>query len=248
MQVKLEKFEGPLGLLLRIIEKEELDITQISLSKIADEYLSYIRQPNNNIDPEEMAEFLVVAAKLLLIKSKALLPYLYPEEVEEIEEFEEQLRMYQDFADAAKKIGAMIGKKKFMFPREFNRKSVLAHVKSFTPPKNITAGLLGEAFASLLVRLQPVQKLEEGVLEKKINIEEKILHIEQLILEKIKVNFSRILASATSKTEVIVSFLALLELVKQRTVLVTQDGLFTDIEINRYEASVGAPEMVIDEE
>ncbi len=73
MTVKLEKFEGPLSLMLKLIEKEEMDITQISLAKIADEYVAYIRK-SENIQPENMADFLVIAAKLLLIKSKALLP------------------------------------------------------------------------------------------------------------------------------------------------------------------------------
>ena len=70
---KLEQFTGPLGLLLQLIEREELDITQISLAKIADQYIDYIRN-SNAINPDEMADFLVVAAKLLLIKSKVRYP------------------------------------------------------------------------------------------------------------------------------------------------------------------------------
>ncbi|RLC38634.1 chromosome segregation protein ScpA, partial [Candidatus Falkowbacteria bacterium] len=75
MNIKLEKFEGPLSLLLKLIEREEMDITDISLARVAEDYVAYIREVEN-INPEEMADFLVVAAKLLLIKSKALLPYL----------------------------------------------------------------------------------------------------------------------------------------------------------------------------
>src|SRR3989339_2104859 len=111
MNFKIDKFEGPLGLLLQLIESQELDITEISLAKIADQYIEYIRG-DKGIGPEELADFLVVAAKLLLIKSRALLPFLKGEAEEEIEEFEQQLRMYKEFLAAAKKIEAIIGKKR----------------------------------------------------------------------------------------------------------------------------------------
>lgn len=235
MQIKLEKFEGPLGLLLKIIEKEELDITQISLSKIADEYVTYIRDPNNNIQPEAMADFLVVAAKLLLIKSRALLPYLQPEEEAEIEELEQQLKMYKEFLEATKKIEKMIGKKKFMFAREFNRKAILNNMKIFSPPAGVGPKELSAVFTDLLSRLQPPEKLEEEVLERKIHIEEKIMHIQQILVDRISVSFSQVLSKACSKTEIIVSFLALLELMKQRSVSVDQTGLFAEIIIGNYQ-------------
>lgn len=231
MQIKLEKFEGPLSLLLKIIENEELDITQISLSKIADEYLAFIRNQNNIINPEEMADFLVVAARLLLIKSRALLPYLHPEEEAEIEDLEQQLKMYKEFIEATKKIEKMIGRKKFMFVREFNRKAMLQNLNVFSPPKGLTANDLSMIFNDLVNRLTPPEKLEEETLERKIHIEEKILHIQQLLIDRISVSFKKVMASAESKTEIIVSFLALLELIKQRSVSVDQDELFSDITI-----------------
>ena len=95
MDFTTEKFSGPLGLLISMIEGEEMDITEIALAKIADDYVNYIRSAEN-IDPDEMADFLVVAAKLLFIKSKALLPYLYTAEDEaEVDDLEKQLRMYK---------------------------------------------------------------------------------------------------------------------------------------------------------
>lgn len=233
MIIKLDKFEGPLGLLLQLIEKEELDITQISLAKIADQYIFYIKAMTE-ANPEEMADFLVVAARLLLIKSKALLPYLYPEEEEEIKELEEQLKMYQEFLEATKVIEAMIGKKRFMFARPFNRKAALFVDKQFSPPKSATPGLLATVFGELLTRLKPAeQALEERVLERKINIEEKILLIEQRLLERIKVGFNQLIEQAENKTEVIVSFLAMLELVRMRQVDVNQEEMFGDIEISK---------------
>lgn len=232
MNFKIDKFEGPLGLLLQLIERQELDITEISLAKIADQYIEYIRS-YKGIGPEELADFLVVAAKLLLIKSRALLPFLKGEEEEEIQEFEDQLRMYKEFLEAAKKIEAIIGKKRFSFAREFNRQAFLANAHLFSPPKNLTAADLLNVFSEIVKNIRPVEALEEKSLEQIVNIEDKILAIQQILLEKIKVSFNHILAGAKNKTEIIVSFLAMLELIKQRDITVVQGGLFEEIEINR---------------
>lgn len=233
VSVKLEKFEGPLSLLLQLIEQEELDITQISLAKIADQYVDYIRTAEN-IDPEEMADFLVVAARLLLIKSKALLPYLFPEEEEEIKDLEEQLRMYKEFLEAAKKVQGLIGKKRFMFARPWNRRAIFFAEKLFSPPKKLKVEDLAMAFRDTIGRLRPIMaELAEERLERKINIEEKIAAIRQSLFERLKVRFSQILGLARSKTEIIVSFLAMLELIKQKEVIVEQGELFGEIEINK---------------
>ncbi|MBU0647304.1 segregation/condensation protein A [Patescibacteria group bacterium] len=232
MLVNLEKFQGPLALLLQLIEKEELDITEISLAKITDQYIEYIRSANG-IKPDELADFLVIATKLLLIKSKALLPYLFPEEEAEIEEFEHQLLMYKEFLEAAKVIEEMINKKKFMFAREFNQQAILADANIFSPPKKITAVILQTIFQELIVKNKPIELLEEKKLEHVVNIEEKILAIQQMLIDRIKINFNIIKAVAKNKMEVIVSFLALLELIKQRDISAVQISLFAEIEINK---------------
>jgi segregation and condensation protein A len=230
---KTDKFQGPLGLLLQLIEKEELDITEVSLAKIADQYIDYIKKVGQ-IDPEATADFLVVASKLLYIKSKALLPYLYPEEDEEVEELEQQLRMYKEFLEAMKVIEAMIGKKKFSFAREFNRKVLLNNINFFSPPKKILKEDLAKTFQDLISVVRPrEEKMEEEKLERKINIEDKILSIQQIVLEKIKISFSKMMEKAESKTEIIVSFLAILELIKQKNIFADQDDLFGEITINK---------------
>lgn len=232
LDIKINSFQGPLGLLLQLIEKEEMDITQVSLAKIADQYIEYINN-SQNINPDEMADFLVVAARLLLIKSKALLPYLYPEEEEEIEELERQLRMYKEFIEAMTKIEKMIGKKKFMFAREFNRKAVLANINLFSPPKELKADDLKMIFSDLLGRIKPPEKLDEEKLEYKVNIEDKIRAIKDMLVQRMDFNFARIIKDAKSKTEMIVSFLAMLELIKQRDITVIQDKLFDEILISK---------------
>ncbi len=233
MQIKIEQFEGPLGLLLKIIEKEELDITEISLANIADQYVEYIKT-TDKINPDEMADFLVLAAKLLFIKSKALLPFLFAEEEEEIEELEEHLKMYKEFLEASKKIEKIIGNKKFMFAREFNRKAMLTNANVFSPPKNLEKKDLQNTFQDLIERVRPVEeKLEEKKMEKKVNISEKIVQIQKMILDKIKFNFSKVVKDSENKTEVIVSFLAMLELIKQREATAEQGELFEDIFVSK---------------
>jgi segregation and condensation protein A len=233
IKIKLDKFEGPLSLLLRLIEKEEMDITEVSLAAVANQYIDYIHR-SDQISPEEMADFLVVAARLLLTKSKALLPYLYPEEEEEIEELEEQLRMYKEFLEATKKIEKMVGRRKFMFTREFNRRVLLTNNHFFSPPSKLTARELKVIFVDLLARLKPPEALREETLDHKINIEDKIFLIQKMLLERLRVSFSRVLSATKSKTEIIVSFLAVLELMRQREVILRQDNLFGEILIEKY--------------
>ena len=236
MEFITEKFTGPLGLLLQLIEKEELDITEIALAKIADEYIEYIKQAP--IDPEQVADFLVIAAKLLYIKSKALLPYLStPEADEEIDELERQLKMYKEFIEASKAIDKMLHNKKFLFIRDYGKSGRRRNIflaKSFSPPPGLTKEMLAEHFNYLLDYFRVEEKeIKEEVLEYKISIEERITFIQQSLLQKIQVNFSRILSEAKSKTEIIVNFLAILELSKQRELTIDQGELFSEIIINK---------------
>lgn len=232
---KLEKFEGPLSLLLKIIEAEKMDIAEISLAKIADQYVEFIRN-TSDIDPEAMADFLVVAAKLLYLKSKALLPYLFPAEDEGVDDLERQLKMYREFLEAMKKIEARLKEKLFMFePTERKLwKMIGEEDKFFAPPKKLQKEELPEIFKEFLAKNRII-RLEEKTIEHKVNIEEKIQGIRDALLSKINFSFREFLARAESKTEVIVSFLAVLELMKQKTVSVEQMELFAEIVISRKE-------------
>ncbi|MFA6513683.1 MAG: segregation/condensation protein A [Patescibacteria group bacterium] len=230
-----EKFSGPLGLLLSLIESEEMDITEINLAKIADEYVAYVRAAEN-IDPEELADFLVVAAKLLYIKSKALLPYLYTDtEEEEGDDLEKQLRMYKEFIEASRQIKDIIAQEKFLYlpPITKSRRIQTIVEPTFSPPTKVTALILLEQFKKILADLakRNEEKLPEEKLEPKMNIEEKILLIRQMLFDKVRVNFSKLLRAATNKTEMIVSFLAVLELAKQKELIFEQDELFSEIHI-----------------
>jgi len=236
IEFTMEKFSGPLGLLLSMIESEDLDITEINLAKIADEYVNYIRGAET-IDPEEMADFLVVAAKLLFIKSKALLPYLYTAEDEaEVDDLEKQLRMYKEFVAASQKIKELVAAKNFLFlPSLIKNRRHQFNLPVFAAPVKVDPNILHDLFVKILSNLEKQQekKLPEERLEPKINIEDRIILIKKMLFEKIRINFSKMLASAQNKTEVIVNFLAVLELAKQKELIFEQEELFSEIHISR---------------
>jgi segregation and condensation protein A len=230
MDLTLEKFEGPLALLLKMIEAEELDITTVSLAKTADQFVQYIKA-NPSIDPEEIADFLVVAAKLLLIKSRALLPFLYPAEDEEVDDLEKQIKMYKDYLDAAKEVDKLAARGTTMFAREFAKVNWLNREKAFMPPPNAAAGNLRMIMEDVLARLAPTEQLGESVIVDHINIEDKIQEARNLLTKKVNFFFSDFIKKASSKTEVIVGFLAILELMRQREAIIDQLDLFGEIEV-----------------
>ena len=221
--VKLEQFEGPLDLLLSLIEQEQMDITQVSLAKVANSYIEYINQLTE-LNPEEVADFLVVASKLIYIKSKALLPTLDLED--EGLDLEIQLKMYKEFVEASKKIHKIVIKKKLNFVRTKFPADVPI---GFNPPKNLTASKLQHYYSLVLNRLRPLIILPKKLVEKTVTISEKINYIKDLIYKEASISFCRLLSQSRNKTEKIVSFLALLELVKQKIVWAEQTGLFEDI-------------------
>lgn len=227
-KVKLEKFEGPLDLLLQLIEKDDLDINQISLAKIADEFVDYV-QESVKIPAEELADFLLAASKLIYIKSKSLLPYLaWGEEEEEAIDLESQLKIYKAFLEASKKVEALMKQKKYFFIRER-----VAAPPGFYPPQNVTPKILGKIFAEILGRIEPLIARGKEIKEKIVSIKQKIEDLKSEIGRRARLGFREFVSRAKNKTEVIVSFLALLELIKQKAVEVSQGDLFGDIEISK---------------
>lgn len=227
--VTVEKFEGPLDLLLQLIETEELDITQVALAQVTEQYLRTL-EGATNVGPEELADFLVVAAKLLLIKSRVLLPQLQVGDETEATDLERQLKMYKAYLDASRTVSKIIHKRRFTFGR--GKPAVMIEQK-FSPPPSLTSAALHVTFLAVLQELEPVISLPKAVIERTVSIAEKIEHIRVLILDQALVSFKQIVQQAGSKTDVIVSFLALLELVKQRGIMVKQTALFDDIAIQR---------------
>lgn len=225
--VAVEKFEGPLDLLLNLIENEKLDICQISLSKITDAYISRVESMNGSA--EEMADFLVVAAKLLYLKSKELLPGIENEEDEkELAELEQNLIEFARYKKAAEELSEILSKNYRSFPR-----AVKPEVSAgFVPPKDLTRDKLWTLFQEALKRIEKVPE-EKKVEAVKITLEDKKIEIHSH-LKKGKVSFRQILKKATSKVEVIVTFLAVLEMIKKKEISVRQKSNFEDLMIEHY--------------
>lgn len=229
-KIKLEQFEGPLDLLLQLIEQEELDIAQVSLAKVTDQYLEYLNQ-STEISTDELADFLVVAAKLLLIKSRTLLPELGGFD-EEGTDLEQQLRIYREFYEASKLLHKKILEKRFSFPRE---RMVVNVEQVFNPPKSLTTERMKLLFREVLRGIESIVSLPREVIIKTISIRERIANIQEMISREATLSFERLLETTKNKTEIIVTFLALLELIKQRTIAVVQDNIFDDIVVKRIE-------------
>lgn len=231
--IRQEKFEGPLDLLLELIQKEKLSINEISLSKVTDEFVSYLKGIQNagRADREMLAEFLVIASQLLLIKSRSLLPQFQvsPEEEESIAELENRLAEYQRLKELAKELGAMAKGG----PKAFGREAFTGAEVIFYPPKKFSVELLSRSFLAIIEAVPKAVKLAEEKIKKIISLEEKIKELQRFLKEKVERAFSEIVSGAKEKVEVIVSFLALLELVKQKLVAIDQKGLFGEIKIRK---------------
>lgn len=227
-QVKLEKFEGPMELLLELIEKEKLNITELSLANITDQFLEFIRE-KEAINLDNLADFLTVAAKLILIKSRALLPILQftDEEEEEIRDLAEQLEAFKKFKEVSEKLGKMSERKKIAYSREgFKEIEPI-----FYPPEDLNIFDLKKNFVAVLTEIPIVEKLQEEMVKEVVTLEERINDLGQMLRKKVETSFSEIVGGATDKVDVIISFLAMLEMVKQRLVEVEQGELFKDIKL-----------------
>jgi len=229
-EIKLEQFSGPLQLLLDLIEGEKLSITEVSLARVTEGFLKHVDA--QDVPPEELADFLIVATKLLLIKSRAILPQLQLEEEEDGSRLADQLRMYKQFVDASRTIESMYLSGNVMFPRE---RTILVKARGFVPPVSVTPTVLSEAFRSLLKRLEPFFALRRASLERVVSVQERMTELRDAIVERSRMMFRDMVGGATSKVDVVVSFLALLELMKQRIVKAAQGDAFQDIVISKSE-------------
>ena len=228
-QVKLPLFQGPLDLLLHLIEKQELDITTVSLAAVTDQYLAYISHAER-ISADSLADFLVVAAKLLLIKSRALLPApaavagVEPEE-DVGEDLVRQLQEYRRFKELAQQLGhreegGLSAYVRLAYGAEVERTLDLSQVS--------LDDLLGAVRQALAV--QPPAPPVNGVVGRLVfTVADKIREIEGLLVAEGCFSFNQWLREAQSLDEIIVAFLALLELLRARRIAVSQERLFAEI-------------------
>jgi len=228
-KITVEGFEGPLDLLLDLIENEKLDINRVSLAQVTNQYLEKLRELNN-LSPQEIAEFLVVAARLILIKSQRLLPEfsISQEEEEGIISLEEQLKEYQKFRDK----GQLFKKKWNEGPVCFSREGFMGWSVAFFPPENFSVIDLNKFVGNVIKSLPIFEKVGQEAVAKVISLETKIDELKDRIQKTITTSFTEAMKGA-KKADVIVSFLAMLELIKQKIVSVEQKNHFQDIIISK---------------
>ncbi len=224
-QVEVEAFEGPLGVLLELIEKSELSITDVSLGTITEDFLGHI-QKVEEVAPHDVADFLLVAGRLLYLKSKLLLPMLSVEDDDDVD-LASQLKIYQRFAEAATVLADRAASQRVAY----NGPRMKISVPEFSPP-NLAGEDLAAAIRGLTDRVKPYVDLPEKMLQRTVTVEEKIEHLKERIQQEATTYFHD-LAQRGSRSDVVASFLALLELLKQDLLKVEQKGHFDDIAITR---------------
>ena len=224
--VKTEVFEGPLDLLLQVIEKRQLFISDITLAKVTDDFISYI-EGKSDFPVGEIAEFIVIASTLLLIKSKSLLPNLElsPEEEGDIIDLENRLKEYKIFKDLSRHIGERFGENVIYF-----RGGALI-TPVFTPSPMITPQSILESIRSVISAFPTPEKLPTKTVRKVMSLEETIEKLLKRIGQSFKTSFREFSGKSGGKENIIVSFLAVLELIKRGTVQVSQESHFGEINI-----------------
>jgi segregation and condensation protein A len=249
--VKFEVFEGPLDLLLYLIKKEEVSIYELNLTKLATQFIEYI-ELMRQFDLEIAGEFLVMASTLMYIKSRELLPVDQQAQIEGEEEGEDprwelirQLVEYKKFKDAAAQLQVLEVQQENVFPRlpgklEFDSDRPL-------PKPDVSIFDLLNAVNNVLKRFEKRDDPRD-IFEDKWTVSEKIEAILRIIAERGTVLFSQLFESATSRSEVVCTFLALLELIRLKQLACAQAAEFSEIEIHRSQdaAAVSAPAQGVD--
>ncbi|MCA9364886.1 MAG: segregation/condensation protein A [Candidatus Moranbacteria bacterium] len=228
--IRLEQFEGPLDLLLSLIEDKKMDITRVSLAGVTEQYILFVKN-NTSVTPLNMAEFISVAAKLILIKSKALLPVLELEEEEEAEiaDLEEQLREYKKFQDASLRLGEIAQNGGLCV----SRVAFLGVRSGFYPPDDLDVSTLRGAFSRVVADIPSIAQLDQQKWKDVVSLEQKMNHVAESVRQRVSMRFSDIVSQGATKLDTIVSFLAILELVRQQIVDVSQERHGEDIHIAR---------------
>lgn len=224
-QLRLSVFEGPLDLLLYLIEREELDITAVSLVQVTDQYLAYLRS-GDQIDATALAEFIAIGARLLYLKSRALLPRPpQPDEEDEIaEDLVQRLREYRRFKEAA----GVLREREELGLRAYRRVARPPGLPLPTGLDGVTLDLLAQIVQEVLAR-QPEEPPEQVIERHVVTVEQKVDELTQALRRERRLSFREFISASRSRVEVIVAFMAVLELIKALALRAEQDTLFSDI-------------------
>ena len=230
-ELNLDKYKGPLEKLLELIEEKKLEITTVNLAEVTGGFFEYLRKLEAaNANHSLVADFLVVASKLLLIKSKTLLPSLELTEEEEtdIKSLEERLKLYQEL----KKTREYIKEGWHMEPMVYSRAFLSGAEPIFYPPKGCGGDTLHDAVSRVAGELEKFLRPVIRVKNEIVHLKQKIEEIFGRLTEK-PVNFRNFGGEKKGRSELVVLFLAILHLVREQLAFAEQDGTFSDIFIAR---------------
>jgi segregation and condensation protein A len=239
-KVKQGSFDGPLELLLSLIEQKKLFVNEISLAEVTNDYIAHIKSLSDVPSDKHIANvsyFILIAATLILIKSKSLLPNLAltDDETEKIVDLEVRLKLYKIIKNASIDISSNFGTKIIFMPNERIWSELL-----FSPDPQITVKNMSSSILSVITNIpKEKEKLPEVEVKKIINIDEIINSLTDRIQNAMNLSFKEFTRSSGAKDQeeakvhVIISFLAMLELVREGIIDVIQNSSFGDIEINK---------------
>lgn len=227
--IQTETYSGPLDLLIDLIEKRKFLINDISLASVTDDYLQYIAQFEKN-PLREMADFIVLASTLLLLKSKSLLPILELTEEEEVtlESLGQRLKYYQIFRNAGKTVGSIFGNSK-----AYERPFIPDKNSLFLPDSLTTVDSLRIAMNDVIQNLPKKVVRPEVQVRTIVSLETMIERLRERVQKQVTFTFKDFTGNPKERSIIIVGFLAVLEMVKQGSVLVRQQSFEHDIEIER---------------
>lgn len=231
-EIKLEKFSGPLEKLLELIEERKLEISEISLAEVTGDFLKYVKTLEK-VESQILADFVVVAAKLLLIKSKILLPEfeLTKEEEVEIKDLETRLKIYREFKLASQNIKQLWGRNNISFSRPLFM--ALGETSNFFyPSANLKISSLTNAISNLTSTLREFFLEPQKIKSVIITIEQKMKGLLSRLETATRQSFQE-LTKRQPRQEIIVLFLAILHLLKDQLINVEQNSQFGDIIINK---------------
>ncbi len=235
-KIKTEQFEGPLDLLLNLIEKRKLHINDIALAKVTDDFIAHLQQ-HQEYPMEQSAHFILVASTLLLIKSKSLLPTLElsEEESQSIHDLEHRLKEYQKIKALSVHVQVLFGIHPIYWKNPAKREPV------FAPDASMNLENLYNSMKVVLLHLpQKKEKLPEVVVKQVISLEDMIEKLTHRVTSGLRMTFTEFSSEhKAEKVNIIVSFLAMLELVKNGLLKVEQQGTFDEIHMETDQ--VGTP-------
>ncbi|MEM7112404.1 MAG: segregation/condensation protein A [Chloroflexota bacterium] len=232
-KIDLPAFAGPLDLLLHLINREELDITALSLLQITSQYLEQVEMMKGN-RVEQLIDFIVIGARLAQIKSRALLPRI-PTQADEEEEEDpaealiQQLKRYKQFKEA----GNWLKKRHENGYRTYLRVAPPPKIETKLDLSNITLEKLRTAVLNVLARAEELEDSVSIVQPRRLTIEDQLKRLRFQLTRKREFLFNDVLSRHPNRTEVAVTLLAILELIKRKELVVTQTELFGPIEIRR---------------